>query len=137
VDRPREPLPTRVEATPALAPAYHDALERGLAALELDLTDDARVAIEGHARLLLAWTGAINLTAIRDHAAVALVHVVDSLSAVPLLRSAGVDRFIDSDPAEGIGVPDRGSARARALLRAHPQKATFLSAAATGGTRGS
>ncbi len=46
-------------------------------------------AIDGHARLLLAWTAAINLTAIRDPGAVALAHVVDSLTAVPLLRDRG------------------------------------------------
>src|SRR5512134_3245671 len=66
VDRPREPLPTRVEATPPLPPGYHGALDAGLAALGLALTDQARTAIDGHARLLIAWTSAINLTAIRE-----------------------------------------------------------------------
>ena len=32
----------------------------------LELTPEARAAIDGHARLLLAWTAAINLTAIRE-----------------------------------------------------------------------
>jgi 16S rRNA (guanine527-N7)-methyltransferase len=52
-----------------------------------------REAIDGHARLLLAWTAAINLTAIRDPAGVARLHVLDSLAAVPLLadrRPAGL-----------------------------------------------
>ena len=38
MDRPREPLPTRVEDTPALPPAYDDALDAGLDALGLTLT---------------------------------------------------------------------------------------------------
>ena len=32
MDRPREPLPTRVDDTPDLPPAYGDALDAGLAA---------------------------------------------------------------------------------------------------------
>ena len=54
-----------------LPPAYDDALDAGLADLGLTLSPTARAAIDGHARLLLAWTAAINLTAIRDPAAVA------------------------------------------------------------------
>ena len=59
---PRKPLPTRVAETPDLPPAYVDALERGLDELGLGLAPDVRSAIDGHARLLLAWTGSINLT---------------------------------------------------------------------------
>ena len=53
----------------------------------------ARAAIDGHVRLLLAWTAAINLTAVRDPLAVATAHVLDSLAAVPVLRALGIDRF--------------------------------------------
>jgi 16S rRNA (guanine527-N7)-methyltransferase len=105
-----------------------------LAALGLDLTGHARVAIEGHARLLLAWTGAINLTAIRDPASVALAHVVDSLSAVPLLRSRGVDRFIDLGSGGGYpGLPIAAALPAARALLLEPirKKATFLSTAAS------
>ena len=56
MDRPREPLPTRVEDTADLPAAYHLALDAGLSALGLTLTPIARAAIDGHARLLLAWT---------------------------------------------------------------------------------
>ncbi len=127
---PREPLPTRVEATPVLPTAYHDALEAGLAALGLALTDEARIAIDGHARLLLAWTGAINLTAIREPAAVALAHVVDSLTAVPVLRERGVERFIDLGSGGGYpGLPIAASLPAGRALLLEPirKKAGFLS----------
>lgn len=129
---PREPLPTRVEATPPLPPAYHDTLETGLAALGFALTDEARSAIEGHARLLLAWTDAINLTAIREPGAVALAHVVDSLTAVPVLRQRGVDRFIDLGSGGGYpGLPIAASLPAARALLLEPihKKASFLSAA--------
>lgn len=127
---PREPLPTFVEATPALPPAYHDALEAGLAALRLTLTPAACAVIEGHARLLLAWTSAINLTAIRDPAAVALGHVVDSLTALSILRGRGVNRFLDIGSGGGYpGVPLAAALPAARAVLLEPirKKAAFLS----------
>ena len=133
MDRPREPLPTRVETTQPLAPVYHDALEAGLASLQLTLPADARAAIDGHARLLLAWTAAINLTAIRDPGAVALAHVVDSLTAVPILRERRVERFIDLGSGGGYpGVPIAAALPAARALLLEPirKKAAFLSTVA-------
>jgi 16S rRNA (guanine527-N7)-methyltransferase len=139
LDRRREPLPTRVEDTPPLPAAFDDALLRGLAELDLELTVEARAAIEGHARLLLAWTPAINLTAIRDPAAVALGHVVDSLTAVAWFRSRGVDRLLDL--GSGGGFPGLPLAAVLpwlgvTLLEPIAKKARFLSTviSATGGT---
>jgi 16S rRNA (guanine527-N7)-methyltransferase len=101
------------------------------------LTSTARAAIDGHARLLLAWTGAINLTAIRDPAAVAVAHVVDSLSAVALMRQRGIDRFVDLGSGGGYpGIPLAAVIPAERALLLEPiaKKAGFLStvAAATG-----
>jgi 16S rRNA (guanine527-N7)-methyltransferase len=134
VDRPREPLPTRVEDTPDLPAAYHDALDAGLVALGLSLSPAARAAIDGHARLLLAWTSAINLTGIRDPAAVALAHVVDSLTAVDLLRDAGIDQLLDLGSGGGYpGLPVAAALPATRALLIEPvtKKAHFLSVAAT------
>lgn len=134
MDRPREPLPTRVEATPPLPAAYDDALDAGLAALGVELRPAARAAIEGHARLLLAWTDAINLTAIRDPATVALAHVVDSLAAVPILREHRVDRFIDLGSGGGYpGLPIAAALPAARALLLEPihKKARFLSTVAS------
>ena len=61
MDRLREPLPTRVEATPDLPTEYGAALEAGLDSLSLTLSPAARAVIDGHVRLLLAWTEAITL----------------------------------------------------------------------------
>lgn len=133
MDRPREPLPTRVEATPPLPPAYHEMLDAGLASLRLTLTADAQAAIDGHARLLLAWTAAINLTAIRDPGAVALAHVVDSLTAVSILRDRSVERFIDLGSGGGYpGLPIAAVLPAARALLIEPidKKAAFLSTVA-------
>jgi 16S rRNA (guanine527-N7)-methyltransferase len=106
MERRREPLPTRVRDTPSLPAAYDDALAAGLRQLGLVLPPEAWTAIEGHVRLLLAWTPAINLTAIRDPAAVARDHVLDSLAAVPWLRSRRVDRVLDLGSGGGFpGLP--------------------------------
>ena len=105
-DRPRGPLPTRVQDLPPIPTAYADALDAGLEATGLALEPDARAAIDAHVRFLLAWTVAINLTAIRDPAEVARLHVLDSLSAVPHLRRLGIARVLDVGSGGGFpGLP--------------------------------
>ena len=137
LDRLREPLPTRVEATPELPAEYAAALDAGLDALSLTISAEARDAIDGHVRLLLAWTEAINLTGIREPAAVATAHVVDSLSGAPVLHERGIDRFIDLGSGGGYpGLPLAAVIPAARALLLEPvaKKAAFLSAvaAATG-----
>lgn len=137
MDLPRGPLPTGVHETPSLPQGYDDALDAGLAALSLTLTPAERAAIDGHARLLLAWTTSINLTAIRDPAAVAVAHVVDSLSGVAVLRERRVDRYLDLGSGGGYpGLPIAAVLPAARALLLEPvaKKAAFLSvvAAATG-----
>jgi 16S rRNA (guanine527-N7)-methyltransferase len=102
LDRPRDPLPTSVEACPPLPIAYHDALDTGLQALTIVLTPTARAAIDGHVRLLLAWNPAINLTAIREPGAIAIRHVIDSLTGLAVLRRRQVDRFVDLGSGGGF-----------------------------------
>jgi 16S rRNA (guanine527-N7)-methyltransferase len=132
LDRTREPLPTRVQDTPDLPAAYHAAVETGLAELGLTLSGDTRAAIDGHARLLLAWTAAINLTAIREPSTVAVAHVIDSLAGLTVLREVGADRFIDLGSGGGYpGVPLAAAYPAARALLLEPvaKKARFLSAA--------
>jgi 16S rRNA (guanine527-N7)-methyltransferase len=85
-----------------LPTAYHDALDTALHALAIALTPGARAAIDGHIRLLLAWNPAINLTAIREPAAIAIRHVVDSLTGLAVLRQRRVDRFVDLGSGGGF-----------------------------------
>lgn len=118
LDRPRGPLPTRVQDLPLLPAAYHRVLDAGLADLGLMLAPGVRETIDAQARLLLAWTEAINLTAIRDPADVARLHVLDSLSAVDRLRRHGVRAVLDLGSGGGYpGLPLAAALDAeRALL---------------------
>lgn len=114
--------------------AYADALDAGLAALGMALEPRARTVIDGHMRLLLAWTGSINLTAIRDPAAAASGHVVDSLTAIPILRDRGADRLLDLGSGGGLpGIPLAAALPGiRALLvESTGKKAAFLRTVAT------
>ena len=131
MNTPREPLPTRVDETPDLSAAYHAALASALTELDLDLEPRARAVIDGHVRLLLAWTPFINLTSIRDPAAVALAHVADSLTAVGVLRERGIDRFLDLGSGGGLpGIPLAAALPASRACLVEPigKKARFLEA---------
>jgi hypothetical protein len=105
--RDRAPLPADPSLCPPLAPTTTARFDAGCLALGLgDLPPGARDAILGHLRLLLAWTAAVNLTAIRDPDAAVTGHLLDSLAAVPLLRAAGVTRFLDLGSGGGYpGLP--------------------------------
>ncbi len=74
--------------------------------------------LDGHVRLLLAWNAAINLTAIRDPAAIAIRHVADSLTGLAPLRERRIDRFADLGSGGGFpGIPLAAALPAdRALL---------------------
>jgi 16S rRNA (guanine527-N7)-methyltransferase len=130
MDRRREPLPTRVRDTQPLPAVYDRALRTGLAELGVELPTDALAAIEGHVRLLLAWTAAINLTAIRDPELVARDHVVDSLTALALLRSRAETRLLDLGSGGGFpGLPLAAALPTTDVVLLEPvaKKARFLS----------
>jgi 16S rRNA (guanine527-N7)-methyltransferase len=128
VTRTREPLPTHVGDLPTLPATYHSTVTAGLASLGLDLSTDQRGAIDDHLRLLLAWTTAINLTAVRDPQAAATAHALDALSAVPLIRTLGIDRFLDLGSGGGYpAIPLAVAVPADALLvESIAKKARFL-----------
>jgi 16S rRNA (guanine527-N7)-methyltransferase len=129
----RDGLPRDPGLLPGLPPTYGRALEHGLAALGLDLPDQARTAIAAHVRLLLAWNQAINLTSITDPEAVAVRHVLDSLTAAPLLD--GVATILELGSGGGFpGLPLAAllpDARVT-LLDSVAKKGRFLEAAAAG-----
>ena len=117
-------------------------LDEALAALVLELTRGMRAAIDAHARLLVAWNEAVNLTAISAPEAIALEHVADSLAAVPLLFDLAASRRAHG---RGLGVLDVGSgggypgvpvavalpATRAMLVDSIAKKAGFLATAAT------
>jgi 16S rRNA (guanine527-N7)-methyltransferase len=132
----RAPLPADPSRCPPLPPDAQAALADGLAAMGLgDLPSPAVTALADHLRLLLAWTGAVNLTAIRDPRAAVAAHVLDALAALPLLREYGVRALLDL--GSGGGYPGLPLAIAlpteRALLvDSIGKKARFLATAVTG-----
>ena len=126
----RAPLPADPRECPPLPSDARTALEDGLAALGLDdLPAQAVADLEGHLRLLLAWTGAVNLTAIRDPLAAVAAHVLDSLAALPLLRASGVGELLDLGSGGGYpGLPLAITlpARRALLVDSIAKKARFL-----------
>lgn len=133
MDRLREPLPSGVEGLPELPPPALAVLTAGLATLGLeDLAEPVRTAVADHLRLLLAWNTAINLTAIRDPTEAVRRHILDSLTAVPILRDRAVDAFIDLGSGGGFpGLPLAAvlPARRALLVDSVAKKARFLEAA--------
>jgi 16S rRNA (guanine527-N7)-methyltransferase len=132
VDRPRDPLPTRVDSCPPLPTAYHVSLDAALAALGLVVDGTAREAIDGHVRLLIAWNAAINLTSVRDPAQIAIRHVADSLTALDMLEGAGVEAFLDLGSGGGFpGLPLAAAmpAAEALLIDSVNKKARFLQVA--------
>lgn len=109
-DRPRGPLPSRVEDTAPLDPLVPAAFEVALEGLDSEvraaLTPEARDRLAGHVRLLLAWNEAMNLTALTDPEGIAVRHLADSLSALPLIRVGPHDSLIDLGSGGGFpGLP--------------------------------
>jgi len=132
VSRRRGPLPTRVQDLAPLPTAFHERLDAGLEGLSLAMPPEARAALDGHVRLLLAWNEAINLTAIREPEAIARLHVLDSLAAVAPLRALGPERLLDLGSGGGFpGLPLAIVLGAETLLvDATAKKVRFLAMAA-------
>ncbi|MCY7420027.1 MAG: 16S rRNA (guanine(527)-N(7))-methyltransferase RsmG [Chloroflexi bacterium] len=131
----RAPLPIDAATLPELDATYADTLRDGLVALGLMLDDGVSRAIDAHARLLLAWNEHINLTAIRTPEAVARLHVLDSLSAVSVLRGRVSEATAILDLGSGCGYPGIPLALALpaarlTLVDSVAKKARFLQVAA-------
>ena len=105
VHRDRPALPTDAADLPDLGAGYASSLADGLTSLGLTLAGAAHAAIDAQARLLLAWNQHINLTAIRTPEGIARLHILDSLSAVPVLRKRLSDAPAVLDLGSGGGYP--------------------------------
>jgi len=145
----RESLPTCVNGLDPLPEGYWKAIRAGLPAIRAGLPaisggsgsgsgDDPGVSeaqlqvISDHVRLLVAWNGAINLSGIRAPEMIARDQVLDSLTALPLLRRAGVEEFLDIGSGGGfpgltlaVALP----ARRALLVESVGKKARFLATA--------
>ena len=125
-------LPTDAAGLPALSPEFLRTLLDGLPSVGLSLDEAQVAALDSYVRLLLAWTAAINLTAIREPAAVAREHLLDSLAAVPVLRDAGAERVLDLGSGAGLpGLPIAIALPASRVLLVESvgKKAAFLETA--------
>lgn len=102
-------------------------LERGLAALGVDLPPEAREKLLAYAALLGKWNKVYNLTALREEGRVVSHHLLDSLAVLPHLGQAG--RL--ADIGSGGGLPGIPLAIARpelwvALVESNHKKSAFL-----------
>jgi 16S rRNA (guanine527-N7)-methyltransferase len=130
----REPLPTSAADLPPLPDEFWAELRHGLAGIptaesESTLSEAALAVIADHVRLLVAWNEAINLSGIRAPETIALEHVLDSLTALPILRRAGVEDFLDLGSGGGFpGLPLAVAlpARRALLVESVGKKARFL-----------
>jgi 16S rRNA (guanine527-N7)-methyltransferase len=129
----RDPLPTRISGLAPLPAEYDQVLGDGLRTVGAgDLPPEARAAIDDHVRLLLAWNEAINLSGIKAPGMIAREHVLDSLTALPLLRREGIDEFVDLGSGGGYpGLPLAIAlpARRSLLVESVGKKARFLETA--------
>ncbi|HET6906713.1 MAG TPA: 16S rRNA (guanine(527)-N(7))-methyltransferase RsmG [Rhodanobacteraceae bacterium] len=105
-------------------------LERGLAALRLDLPESAVSLLLDYLDLLVRWNKAYNLTAVRDPVQMITRHLLDSLAVLPFVHGATL-----ADLGSGAGLPGIPLAIARPGLRAtlvdsNGKKARFLREAA-------
>ncbi len=134
LNRPREPLPTHVTALPPLDPAFDAALAPVVDALADPRVAEGLAAIRIHVRMLLAWNPAINLTAILEPAAIARLHVADSLAALPVLAGRAHAEVLDVGSGGGFpGIPIAACLRGHGritLLDSVGKKTRFLAAAA-------
>jgi len=79
-------------------------LERGLAAMGIDLPGSAHESLVAYAALLNKWNKVYNLTAIRDASQVLTHHLLDSLVILPAL--AQVTHLADIGSGGGLpGIP--------------------------------
>ncbi len=136
----RPPLPTDHRALPPIGVDFHEALDRGLEQLGLGLSHGVRAALEAQARLLLAWSGQVNLTAHRTPQRICLEHIVDSLTALPILRGLTDEPVAMFDLGSGAGYPGLPLAlalpcRRAVLVDSIGKKARFLAVAAAAAAR--
>ncbi|MFT5481797.1 MAG: 16S rRNA (guanine(527)-N(7))-methyltransferase RsmG [Halieaceae bacterium] len=81
----------------------HDRLMRGQETLGLELTTEQQDKLLAYVTLLIKWSKAYNLTAIKREEDIIDRHLLDSLAIVPFLKGG---RFIDVGTGAGLpGVP--------------------------------
>ncbi len=75
-------------------------LRKGLAALQLDLSEAVCAKLLDYVALLAKWNRAYNLTAVRDPRQMVTRHILDSLAVLPYLHGTNI-----LDVGTGAGLP--------------------------------
>jgi 16S rRNA (guanine527-N7)-methyltransferase len=89
-----------------MAAELQDGLRQGLAALGLPLAEAQIEQLLAYLELIQKWNQVYNLTAVRRPDEMLTQHLLDSLAAVPALRSHGVGSAMDLlDVGSGAGLP--------------------------------
>jgi 16S rRNA (guanine527-N7)-methyltransferase len=107
-------------------------IAEGLAAMGIDLPEDARARLAAHLELIAKWNRVHNLTAVRETTQMVVLHLLDSLSVLPHLEGAKTILDVGSGP----GLPGIPIAIARplaqvTLLDSSHKKCAFLQQAKT------
>jgi len=107
-------------------PDWRQQLDRGLAALDLQLSKGRREQLLGYLGLLTRWNRSYNLTAVRDPSIMVRRQLLDSLSILPW-----VDQGPVLDVGTGAGLPGIPLAIARpdlnfSLLDSNGKKTRFV-----------
>ena len=102
-------------------------VEQGAVALGVALPPGAAARMAQHLALIEKWNRVHNLTAVREPAQMAILHVLDSLALVP--HVGGARRMLDVGPGAGFpGIPVALACDGLdvTLLDSSHKKATFL-----------
>jgi 16S rRNA (guanine527-N7)-methyltransferase len=81
-------------------------LKEGLALLGQPADQAQRAALLSYLDMLIKWNGVYNLTSVRDPADMLAVHLLDSLSVVPLIDRYAATSILDVGSGAGLpGIP--------------------------------
>lgn len=106
--------------------ACESRLDKGVRALELRVSKNARATLIDYLRELNTWNASYNLTAVRDPEAMVTRHLLDSLAVSPFVAGRSL-----ADVGSGPGLPGIVLAVARpklavTLIESNGKKAAFL-----------
>ena len=101
-------------------------LERGIAALGLQLPADAVERLLDYQALLARWNATYNLTAIRDPAEMVSRHLLDSLAILPYVQGATLADLGTGPGLPGIPLAIAAPGREVLLVDSNGKKVRFL-----------
>ncbi|WP_266168704.1 16S rRNA (guanine(527)-N(7))-methyltransferase RsmG [Dyella subtropica] len=106
--------------------ALQTQLERGIAALGLNLPEGAVARLLDYQALLERWNAAYNLTAIRDPAEMITRHLLDSLAILPYVRGETLADLGTGPGLPGIPLAIAAPGRQILLVDSNGKKVRFL-----------